>query len=164
AMAGADVGGFAASPQPELLTRWLEVAAFQPIDRDHTAIGTNAQEPWENGTPEDVNLRRRYIEERYRLMPYLYTTAEEMSRTGLPIMRPLFMEFPNDAINGQPLDLSDTGSFLLGPDLMIAESPVPDELDDYTVALPSVDWYDYWTGARVAGSTGPTASDKTPAP
>ena len=70
AMAGADVGGFAGSPQPELLTRWLEVAAFHPIDRDHTAIGTHPQEPWENGTSEDVSLRRRYIEERYRLMPY----------------------------------------------------------------------------------------------
>ena len=69
AMAGADVGGFAGSPQPDLLTRWLEVAAFHPIDRDHTAIGTNPQEPWENGTPDDVNLRRRYIEERYRLCP-----------------------------------------------------------------------------------------------
>ena len=42
AMAGADVGGFAGSPQPELLTRWLEVAAFHPIDRDHTAVGTLA--------------------------------------------------------------------------------------------------------------------------
>ena len=94
AMAGADVGGFAGSPQPELLTRWLEVAAFQPIDRDHTAVDTNPQEPWENGTTEDVNLRRRYIEERYRLLPYLYTTAEEMSRTGLPMVRPLFLEFP----------------------------------------------------------------------
>ena len=50
AMAGADVGGFAGSPQPELLTRWLEVAAFHPIDRDHTAMGTYPQEPWENGT------------------------------------------------------------------------------------------------------------------
>ena len=54
AMSGADVGGFAGSPQPELLTRWLEVAAFQPIDRDHTAKGTAPQEPWENGTPEDL--------------------------------------------------------------------------------------------------------------
>ncbi len=101
AMAGADVGGFAGSPQPELLTRWLEVAAFHPIDRDHTAIGTNPQEPWENGTAEDLSLRRRYIEERYRLLPYLYTTAEEMSRTGLPIMRPLFLEFPNGAADGR---------------------------------------------------------------
>jgi alpha-glucosidase len=80
-MSGADVGGFAGSPQPELLTQWLEVAPFHPIDRDHTAIGTNPQEPWGNGTPENVNLRRRYIENRYRLLPYIYTTAEEMSRT-----------------------------------------------------------------------------------
>ncbi len=161
AMAGADVGGFAGSPQPELLTRWLEVAAFQPIDRDHTSMGTNPQEPWENGTPEDLNLRRKYIEERYRLMPYLYSTAEEMSRTGLPIVRPLFLEFPNGSANGQPLDLSDSGSFLLGPDLLIAQSPFPDEVDDYSVALPPVGWYDYWTGARVDGSTGRTAIDNT---
>ncbi len=161
AMAGADVGGFAGSPQPELLTRWLEVAAFQPIDRDHTAIGTKPQEPWENGTPEDVNLRRRYIEERYRLLPYLYTTAEEMSRTGLPIKRPLFLEFPNGAVDGQPLDLSNSGAFLLGPDLLVAQSPFPDEVDDYTVGLPPVGWYDYWTGARVDASTGRKAIDNT---
>jgi alpha-glucosidase len=161
-MAGADVGGFAASPQSELLTRWLEVAAFQPIDRDHTAIGTNPQEPWENGTPEDLSLRRRYIEERYRLLPYLYTTTEEMSRTGLPMMRPLFLEFPNGAKDGSPLDLSDAGSFLLGPDLLVAQSPFPDEMDDYTVALPPVGWYDYWTGAHVEGSTGRKAIDNTP--
>jgi alpha-glucosidase len=160
AISGADVGGFNGSPQPELLTRWFELAAFQPFDRDHTTIGSNPQEPWEDGTPKDVSLRRHYIEERYRLMPYLYTTAEEMSRTGLPIMRPLFMEFPNDAINGQPLDLSDSGSFLLGPDLLIAESPFPDEVDDYSVALPSVDWYDYWTGARVVGSADTGAIDR----
>jgi alpha-glucosidase len=161
AMAGADVGGFAASPQPELLTRWLELAAFQPIDRDHTAIGTRPQEPWENGTPEDVNLRRRYIEERYRMLPYLYTTAEEMSRTGMPINRPLFLEFPNGSVDGQPLDLSNSGAFLLGPDLLIAQSPFPDEVDDYTVGLPPVGWYDYWTGARVDASTGRKAIDNT---
>lgn len=161
AMAGADVGGFAASPQPELLTRWLEVAAFQPIDRDHTAVGTAPQEPWENGTPEDVSLRRRYIEERYRLMPYLYTTAEEMSRTGLPIMRPMFLEFPKGAVDGSPLDLSNAGAFMLGGDLLVAQSPFPDEMDDYTVALPPVGWYDYWTGARVESSTGRKAIDLT---
>jgi alpha-glucosidase len=100
-LSGADVGGFAGSPQPALLTRWLETAAFHPIDRDHTCLGTNPQEPWENGTPEDLALRRRYIEERYRLMPYLYTTAEEMSRTGLPMMRPLFPRVPHQR-GGQP--------------------------------------------------------------
>ncbi|MGA8043625.1 MAG: TIM-barrel domain-containing protein [Terracidiphilus sp.] len=161
AMSGADVGGFAGSPQPELLTRWLEVAAFQPIDRDHTAVGTRPQEPWEDGTAEDLNLRRRYIEERYHLLPYLYTTAEEMSRTGLPIMRPLFLEYPDGATDKQPLDLTDSGSFLLGHDLLIAQSPFPDELDDYSVTLPLGGWYDYWTGQRVAGDTSRTQIDLT---
>ena len=154
AMAGADVGGFAGSPQPELLTRWLEVAAFHPIDRDHSAVGTLPQEPWENGTAEDVSLRRHYIEERYRLMPYLYTTAEEMSRTGLPIMRPLFLEFPHGAAGGQPLDLSTGNAFMVGPDLLVAQSPYPDELDDYQVALPPSSWYDYWTGSRIDPTSG----------
>jgi alpha-glucosidase len=159
AMSGADVGGFAGSPQPELLTRWLEAAAFQPIDRDHTATGTNPQEPWENGTQADLNLRRRYIEERYRLLPYIYTTAEEMSRTGLPIMRPLFLDFPKGNGDGEPLDGGNT--FLLGPDLLIAQSPYPDEVDEYTVALPPNGWYDYWTGGRVNGNTGRKAIDNT---
>jgi alpha-glucosidase len=149
AMSGADVGGFAGSPQPELLTRWLETAAFQPIDRDHTSHGTNPQEPWENGTPADVDLRRKYIEERYRLMPYIYTTAEEMSRTGLPIMRPIFLEFPTSTVDNILLDLANRDSFLLGPNLLVAESPFLDEVDNYGVNLPAVGWYDYWTGARV---------------
>jgi alpha-glucosidase len=153
-MSGADVGGFAGSPPSELLTRWLEVAAFQPIDRDHTATGTNPQEPWENGTAEDVSLRRHYIEERYRLMPYIYTTAEEMSRTGLPIMRPLFLEFPQGAADGGPLDLSTGNAFMLGPDLLVAQSPYPDEVDDYSVALPPSSWYDYWTGSRIDPTSG----------
>lgn len=153
-MAGADVGGFAGSPQAELLTRWLEVAAFQPIDRDHTATGTKPQEPWENGTSEDVSLRRHYIEERYRLLPYIYTTAEEMSRTGLPIMRPLFLEFPHGAADNGPLDLSTGNAFMLGPDLLVAQSPYPDEVDDYSVALPPSSWYDYWTGSRIDAASG----------
>jgi len=145
-----------------LLTRWLEVAAFQPIDRDHTSSGTNPQEPWENGSAEDVNLRRRYIEERYRLLPYIYTAADEMSRTGLPLDRPLFLEFPNGAVDGQPLDLSDSGSFLLGRDLLIAQSPFPDEVDDYSVALPPVGWYDYWTGTRIESNSGRKGIDNAP--
>jgi len=146
ALAGADVGGFAGSPQPALLTKWLEIAAFHPIDRDHTSAGTYPQEPWENGTTEDLNIRRRFIEERYRLMTYLYTTAEEMSRTGLPIMRPLFLEFPNAAKDGHPLDMTTQNEFLFGPDLLIAPSPYPDERDDYPAVLPPVGWYNYWTG------------------
>lgn len=162
AMAGADVGGFAGSPQPELLTRWFEVAAFQPIDRDHTAVGTRPQEPWEDGTAEDLTLRRKYIEERYRLLPYLYTTAEEMSRTGLPIMRPLFLEFPHGEADGGPLDLSTGNAFMIGPDLLVAQSPYPDELDDYQVALPPSSWYDYWAGSRIDAASGRKGIDNAP--
>jgi alpha-glucosidase len=165
AMAGADVGGFAGSPQPELLTRWLQIAAFQPIDRDHSAKGTNPQEPWENGTPEDLNIRRRYIEERYRLLPYLYTTAEEMSRTGMPIIRPLFLEFPGDpGAAAAPVDPTIDSEFLLGHDILVANSPFPDEMDSYFVNLPSVGWYDYWTGARIEGATPHKSIDNTEAP
>lgn len=152
AISGADVGGFAGSPQPALLTRWLEIAAFEPIDRDHTAKGTNAQEPWEDGTPHDLELRRRFIETRYRLMPYLYTAADEMSRTGLPIMRPLFLEFPKAASGDQPVDPTIDNEFTVGDDILVAHSPYPDELDEFFVNLPPGGWYDYWTGALVGGS------------
>jgi len=149
AMSGADVGGFAGSPQPELLTKWLEIAAFHPIDRDHTSMGTNPQEPWENGSTEDLNIRRRFIEERYRLMSYIYTTAEEMSRTGIPIMRPLFLEFPEASRDLHPLDLNTSNEFLLGPNLLIAPPEYPDMLDDYHAVLPPVGWYNYWTGESI---------------
>ncbi len=161
AMCGADVGGFASTPQPELLTRWIELGAFQPIDRDHTAAGTGPQEPWENGTPEDLTLRRRYIEERYRLMPYLYTTAEQMSRTGLPIMRPMFLEFPEEASGWQLVDPAVDNNFMLGGDLLVAESAYPDEMDNFSVALPPVGWYNYWTGASVEGALGRRNPEKT---
>ncbi len=95
-------------------------------------------------------------------MPYLYTTAEEMSRTGIPIMRPLFLEFPNGSADGQPVDLNTGNAFLLGGDLLVAQSPYPDEMDDYTVALPAVGWYDYWTGARVDGNANRKAIDNNP--
>lgn len=150
AFAGADVGGFAGTPSTELLTKWLEVAAFQPIDRDHTEKGTADQEPWVGG-PEQEAIRRRFIEERYRLMPYLYTVAEETSRTGLPMVRPLFLEFPNAVPDHHPMDIDGdaAGEFLLGADILIAPPHYPDELDLYTVEFPSPDWYDYWTGQKV---------------
>ena len=145
---GADVGGFGGSPSPELLTKWLMLAAFQPIDRDHAAKGTRPHEVWVDG-PEQEAIRRRYIEERYKLMPYLYTTAEETSRDGVPILRPLFVEFPHAAADGHPLDLDAPGEFFFGPSILVAESPLPDDVAPYEVHLPPGVWYDYWTGARL---------------
>jgi alpha-glucosidase len=149
-MTGADVGGFIGTPPPALLTKWIEVATFQPIDRDHTNEGTGDQEIWVHG-PEQEAIRRRYIEERYRLMPYLYTVAEEMSRTGVPMVRPLFLEFPRATADGHPMDLDADGEFLLGRDLLVAPAPYGEKLDRYVAKLPEVSWYDYWTGEKLAG-------------
>jgi alpha-glucosidase len=147
-MSGADVGGFGGSPSPELLTKWLMLAAFQPIDRDHAAKGTRPHEVWVDG-PDQEGIRRRYIEERYKLMLYLYTAAEETSRTGIPIIRPLFLEFPHATADSHPMDLDAPGEFLFGRALLIAASPLPDDIAPYEVHLPPGIWYDYWTGAKL---------------
>jgi alpha-glucosidase len=147
-LSGADVGGFIGTPSPDLLTKWMEVGAFQTIDRNHSEKGTGHREPWVHGSEQEA-IRRRYIEERYKLMPYLYTAAEEMSRTGVPIMRPLFLEFANPASDEHPLDLDSGNEFMLGRSLLIAPSPYPEKLDEYRVLLPSASWYDYWTGELV---------------
>ncbi len=147
-LSGADVGGFAGTPQPDLLTKWIELATFQPIDRNHAEKGTAPREPWVHG-PEQEDIRRHYIEERYRLMPYLYTTVEEMSHTGVPIVRPLFLEFPNATADGHPFDLDAPSEFLFGPDLLVGPPPYPEKLGSYEVKLPPGKWYRYWTGEQV---------------
>ena len=138
---GDDIGGFNGSPQPDLVTRWIEVGAFNPMFRDHTTLGSLPQEVWVHG-PKQEAIRRRYIETRYRLLPYIYTLAEEASRNGLPLVRPLFLEFPNY------FAAADT-EFLLGPDLLVAPPPFADMLDDYAVSYPPGDWFDFWTGQKM---------------
>jgi alpha-glucosidase len=144
---GADVGGFNGSPQSALLTRWVEQAAFSAFFRDHAAKGTLPHEIWNNGLEPEV-IRRRYIETRYRLLPYIYSLADESSRTGLPLMRPLFLEFPN--VFAADFEHLDT-EFLLGPSLLIAPPPFAETLDDYAVSFPKDhEWYDFWTGLKTA--------------
>jgi len=142
-LVGDDIGGFAGSPPADLLTRWFEVGALNPIYRDHTAKGTLDQEPWAHG-PEHEAIRRKYIELRYELMPYLYTGIEEMSRTGLPLMRPVFLEYP------QASDFyGDNRDFLFGRDFFVA--PVTtDMVDAEEIYLPPGEWYDFWTNAKLS--------------
>lgn len=147
ALVGNDVGGFWGSPEPDLLTRWIELGVFTPIFRNHTTKGTRDQEPWVHG-PEHEAVRRRYIELRYRLLPYVYTVTEEASRTGVPIMRPLFLEYPEEEDFNKKSDYAY--QFLFGRDLLVAPKAY-EFLDTYDVKLPAGDWFDYWTGQRVAG-------------
>jgi alpha-glucosidase len=144
AFIGADIGGFNGNPTPELLTRWMELGAFNPIYRNHSAKGTRFREPWVDG-PEHEAIRRHYIETRYQLLPYIYTGMEEASRTGVPLMRPMFLEFPD-----QPdLALNDA-EFMLGDSLVVAPK-VWEFTGTYSVSLPAGGWYDFWTGAKVPG-------------
>lgn len=139
---GSDIGGFVGSPTPDLLTRWIEVGAFNPIYRDHTGKGTADQEPWAHGSEQEA-VRKRYIELRYRLLPYTYTAMEETSRTGLPLMRPVFLEFPQWAPS-----YTNERDFFFGGDFLV--SPVTTEmLDAHEVQLPPGEWYDYWTATKL---------------
>ncbi len=144
--AGDDIGGFRGSPMPDLLTRWIELGAFNPIYRDHTEKGTADQEPWVYGAEQEA-IRKHYIELRYQLMPYIYSVAEESARTGVPMMRALFLEFPKEEDQG--LDrLSVNSEFMFGRSLLIAP-PLSETLDAYKVRMPKGTWYDYWTGRGV---------------
>jgi len=145
AMVGVDVGGFAGSPPPDLLTRWYELGVFYPIYRDHAAKGTADHEPWASG-PEHEAIRRRYIELRYRLLPYIYTAVEETSRTGLPFMEPLFLEYPQATEY-----YGDDHSFLFGRDFFVAPV-VTEKLDAQEIHLPPGDWYDFWTSDKHSAS------------
>jgi alpha-glucosidase len=141
AMVGTDIGGFAGSPTPELLTRWLELGAFNPIYRGHTAFGTGDQEPWVHG-PEYEAIRKRYIELRYRLLPYTYTAVEESFRAGVPLMRPIFLSYPQ--AEGF---YSNERDFLFGDDFFVA--PIVTEMVDLEeITLPPGAWYDFWTSTR----------------
>jgi alpha-glucosidase len=150
-MVGADIGGFAGSPPPDLLTRWLEVGVFTPIYRDHTTKGTADQEPWVHG-PEHEAIRRRYIELRYRLLPYIYTLAEEMSRSGLPLMRPVFLEYPEAEAFYKEQDDGFLPEYLFGRDILVAPR-VTEMTDALEIELPPGEWFDYWTGEAHKGGS-----------
>jgi alpha-glucosidase len=149
--AGADVGGFTGGPSPELMTRWFELAAFTPIFRDHSAKDTPRAEPWVDG-PVQLAIRRRFVDERYRLLPYLYSLADLNSRTGDPVMRPVFYDYPDAA----QAHCDQSMSFTLGGALLIAPPPKMESPETYDVCLPEGGWYDYWTGKPV---TGPSLSE-----
>jgi alpha-glucosidase len=150
--AGADIGGFTGGPSPELLTRWYQVGAFTPVFRNHAAKNTPRAEPWVDGA-DHLAIRRRYIEERYRLLPYLYAVAEQNSRTGDPVMRPVFYDYPE--LTKAPCD--QAMAFTVGRDLLVVPNAKPESTHVYDACMPSGGWFDYWTGLEVEGETKPDA-------
>jgi alpha-glucosidase len=93
--AGSDIGGFILSPTPERFARWIQQGVFYPFCRTHTAIYMPRQEPWSFG-PRVERISRDAIDLRYRLLPYTYSLFEESTRDGVPVMRAMVVEFPDD--------------------------------------------------------------------
>lgn len=144
AFSGADVGGFSSDPTPELLIRWTQVGAFLPYFRNHSAQDFLCQEPWAFGE-ETLASVKKYIELRYRFMPYIYTLFHEAEQTGLPIVRPLVMEYPND-----PATFECSDQFLLGSNVLVAPILRPGQ-NHRMVYLPEGTWFDFWTEKAYEG-------------
>jgi alpha-glucosidase (family GH31 glycosyl hydrolase) len=149
---GTDVGGFIGPvASDELYVRWFQFGAFSPIFRPHGQDRPTA--PFEFSDAA-LAICRRYAELRYRLLPYLYSAAREAHASGLPLMRPLALEWPDDR------NAVDLGSeYLFGPALLVA--PMLREGTTRNVYLPAGRWTDFWTHEVY---TGPTWLRDFPAP
>jgi len=147
---GTDVGGFF-HPVPEtgeLYARWFQFGAFSPIFRSHGWVWRE-HTPWAHG-PEVEAICRLYAELRYRLLPYTYTLAWQAHALGLPLMRPLVLNYPDD-----PKTWTLDHQYLWGDDLLVA--PVTREgATAWPVYLPDGEWFDFWTGERYVGPGGVT--------
>ncbi|MCT7886983.1 MAG: glycoside hydrolase family 31 protein [Lactobacillus crispatus] len=142
--AGTDIGGFGADTTPELLTRWIEGALFSPLYRNHAALGTRSQEPWVFGEPT-LSIYRKYLKLRYRFIPYLYDEFYRETQTGLPVMRPLVLNYENDP---HVYNLND--EYMVGEDILTA--PVVQQgQTKRAVYLPKGEWIDFWNGVEYSG-------------
>lgn len=142
--AGTDIGGFGSDTTGELLVRWYQVGCFSTLFRNHSAMGTRRQEPWLFGK-EKLDIIRRYVELRYELIPYFYDLFHEHLSTGLPVMRPLVLEYEKDVNTHNMND-----EFMIGSEILVA--PVIEQgATKRLVYLPEGEWFDYWTKERIAG-------------
>ena len=158
-----DIGGFvSANPDDphyrELYIRWFQFGAFCPIFRAHGTRTTNQNEIWSYG-PEAQKILTAYDQLRYRLMPYIYSTAWKVTDEGYSIMRPLVMDFRTDT---RAQNIAD--QFLFGPAIMVSPITEPGATTRH-LYLPDETWYDFWTGAAIQGPRAidsPAAIDRIP--
>jgi alpha-glucosidase len=143
---GADVGGFIGRTDAELLVRWYQVGFLTPFCRNHADMGSFDHEPWRYGKYYE-DIIRKYLKLRYRLMPFLYATLEEAHRTGVPLLRPLMLNYQEDE---NTLNIDD--EFMIGSDLLVAPILKPN-LTARLVYLPQGIWFDYWTGKHQEGGS-----------
>ena len=144
-----DIGGFILGhpndpAYRELFVRWFEYGTFCPIFRVHGTREPSVNELWSYGD-QAQEILTKYDSLRYRLLPYIYSLAWQVTHNGYTLMRPLVMDYREDDT------ARDIGNqFMFGPALMV--TPVTDPgVDSQRVYLPASDWYNFWTGEELTG-------------
>lgn len=167
---GTDIGGFVPTKEftAELYLRWFQFGAFCTLFRCHgRAWKLRLPWGWDTGNPGPTEISnyggaavpdasqlhnkqvepicRKYLELRYRMLPYLYSAVRECAVTGMPITRALWLHYPDD-----PVAVARDDEYLWGRDILVA--PVCEEgATSRRVYLPQGEWYDFWTGERTRG-------------
>ncbi|XP_059656314.1 probable glucan 1,3-alpha-glucosidase [Cornus florida] len=142
---GADVGGFFGNPDTELLVRWYQLGAYYPFFRGHAHHDTKRREPWLFGE-RNTELLREAIHVRYMLLPYFYTLFREANISGIPVVRPLWMEFPADEAT-----FRNDEAFMVGNSILV-QGIYTERAKHASVYLPNgQSWYDLKTGTVYKG-------------
>jgi alpha-D-xyloside xylohydrolase len=126
----------------EFFARWFQFSSFCPMFRVHSASGLNPGREFWRFDEKTQGILRNYLDLRYRLLPYLYSVAWQVTSSGSTFMRPLVMDFPNDP---QALNIGD--QYLFGPAIMV--TPITSAgTTTQSVYLPaaSAPWFNFWTG------------------
>ncbi len=143
-----DIGGFFGrkttdKEYQELFTRWFQFGAFCPMFRVHGTVAPKELWRWDEPTQK---IWEKFVDLRYRLLPYIYSVSWQVTSDGGTMMRPLVMDFADDP---QALDIGN--QYLFGPALMVCPVTQPGATN-WSVYLPKQNtWYDFWTGRRIAG-------------
>lgn len=134
---GSDIGGFIGEATGELFVRWIQLGIFHMFCRVHSSGDHGDQEPWSFGLEYEL-LTKKFIELRYQLLPYIYTTFYQHVATGIPTIRPLPFVSQDD-----PETYIRQDEFCMGDNLLIC--PVLEEkVDGRWLYLPEGKWYYYW--------------------
>jgi alpha-glucosidase len=147
AFTGMDIGGFTGNPSVSLYARWIQIGAFNPYFRNHTAVNTKSSEPWSYGE-EVTEISRNYINLRYHLLPYLYATFNEAVNKGLPVVRSLAIDY---TFEPKVYNTQFQNQFLFGQAFLVA--PFESTKDFGNIYFPQGRWYNLYNDEQEQGDT-----------